>query len=42
MKMFRFSLGVTRKDKVRNEVIREKLTTGDFSAKLQEARLRWW
>ena len=42
MKMLNFSLGVTRKDKVRNEVIREKLTSEDFSAKLREARLRWW
>ncbi len=42
MKMLRFPLGVSRKDKVRNEVIREKLTTGEFSAKLREARLRWW
>ena len=33
---------MTRKEKVRKEVIREKLTTGDLSAKLREARLRWW
>ena len=41
MKMLRFTLGITRLDRVRNEEVRKKLNTGEVSTKLREARLRW-
>ena len=41
MKMLRFSLGVTRLDKCRNEEIRARLGVIELGAKLREARLRW-
>ena len=41
MKMLRFSLGVTRVDRLRNEEIRERLGVTELGAKLREARLRW-
>ena len=41
MKMLRFSLGVTRVDRFRNEEIRERLGVIELGAKLREARLRW-
>ena len=39
LKMLRFSLGVTRMDKIRNEYIRRTSQVGKF--KTREARLRW-
>ena len=39
LKMLRFSLGVTRMDKIRNEYIRG---TAQFGEKTREARLRWY
>ena len=41
MKMLRFSLGITRKDRVRNKVIRSRLKVGSLREKVREARLRW-
>ena len=41
LKMLRFSLGVTRMDKIRNEYIRGTAQVGRFGAKTREARLRW-
>ena len=41
MKMLRFSLGVTRVNRLRNEEIRERLGVTKLEAKLREARLRW-
>ena len=41
MKMLRFTLGITRLDRVKNEEVRKKLNTGEVSTKLREARL-WW
>ena len=41
MKMLRFSLGVTRVKRLRNEEIRERLGVTELEAKLREARLRW-
>ena len=41
MKMLRFTLGITRLDRVRNKEVRKKLNTGEVSTKLREARLRW-
>ena len=38
----RFSLGVTRMDKIRNEYIRGTAQVGWFGEKTREARLRWY
>ena len=42
MKMLRFSLGVTRMDKIRNEYIRGSAHVGKIGDKAREARLRWY
>ena len=42
MKMLRFSLGVTRKDRIRNEYIRGTAHVRGFGDKVREARLRWF
>ena len=42
IKMLRFSLGVTRKDRIRNEHIRGTAHVGRFGDKVREARLRWF
>ena len=42
MRMLRWSLGLTRKDKVRNEIIRERMGVRPVSEKIQGARLRWF
>ena len=42
LKMLRFSLGVTRMDKIRNEYIRRRAQVGQFGEKTREARLRWY
>ena len=42
LKMLRFSLGVTRMDKIRNECIRGTAQVGKFGEKTREARLRWY
>lgn len=42
LKMLRFSLGVSRMDRIRNEVIRGTTQTGRFGEKAREARLRWF
>ena len=42
LKMLRFSLGVTRMDKIRNEYIRGTAQVGKFGEKTREARLRWF
>ena len=41
LKMLRFSLGVTRMDKIRNEYIRGTAQVGRFGKKAREARQRW-
>ena len=41
-KMLRFSLGVKRIDKIRNEYIRGTAQVGRFGEKTREARLRWY
>ena len=40
LKMLRFSLGVTRMDRIRTEVIRGTMQTGRLGEKPREARLR--
>ena len=42
LKMLRFSLGVTRWDKIRNEHIRGTAQVGKMGDKAREARLRWY
>ena len=42
MKMLRFSLGVTRKDRIRNEFIRGTAHVRSFGDKVREAKLRWF
>ena len=42
VKLVRFTLGVTRMDKIRNEYIRGTEHVGPFAAKTQQVRLRWY
>ena len=42
MKMSRFAMGVTRKDKVRNEYIRSTVKVEQLGMKMREGRLRWY
>ena len=42
MKMLRFAMGVTRKDKIRNEHIRRTVTVEWLGMKMREGRLRWY
>ena len=41
MRMLRWILGVSLKDKKRNQVIRKTLWVACVADKIQEARLRW-
>ena len=42
MKMLRFAMGVTRKDKIRNEYIRNTVQVERLGMKMREGRLRWY
>ena len=42
MKMLRFAMGVTRKDKIRNEYIRSTIKVERLGMKMREGRLRWY
>ena len=42
MKMLRFAMGVTRKDKIRNEYIRGTVKVERLEMKMREGRLRWY
>ena len=42
MKMLRFAMGVTRKDKIRNEHIRSTVNVEWLGMKMREGRLRWY
>ena len=42
MKMLRFAMGVTRKDKIRNEYIRGTVKIERLGMKMREGRLRWY
>ena len=42
MKMLRFAMGVTRKDKIRNEHIRCTVKVERLGMKMREGRLRWY
>ena len=42
MKMLRWSMGVTRRDRIRNEYIRGTVKVVEVSKKIQESRMRWY
>ena len=42
MKMLRFAMGVTRKNKIRNEHIRRTVKLERLGMKMREGRLRWY
>ena len=42
MKMLRFAMGVTRKDKIRNKHIRSTVEVERLGMKMREGRLRWY
>ncbi|KAF3670597.1 Exosome complex exonuclease RRP44 [Capsicum annuum] len=42
MRMLRWMCGCTRKDRIRNEVIRDKVGVASLEAKMGEARVRWF
>ena len=42
MKMLRFAMGVTRKDKIKNEHIRNTVKVERLEMKMREGRLRWY
>ena len=42
MKMLRFAIGVTRKDKIRNEYIRSTVKVQRLGMKMREGRVRWY
>ena len=42
MKMLRWSVGVTRRDRIRNEYIRGTVKVVEVSKKIQESRMRWY
>ena len=42
LKMVRWALGVTRKDKIRNEYVRGSAKLAKLGDKLRNARLRWY
>ena len=42
MKMLRFGMGLTRKDKIRNEYIRGTAKVERLGTKMREGRLRWY
>ena len=42
IKMLRFAMGVTRKDKIRSEHIRSTVKVEQLGMKMREGRLRWY
>ena len=42
MKILRFVMGVTRKNKIRNKYIRSTVKVERFGMKMSEGRLRWY
>ena len=42
MKMLKFAMGITRKDKIRNEYIRGTVKVERLGMKMRKGRLRWY
>ena len=42
MRMLKFAMGATRKDKIRNEYIRGTVKAERLGMKMREGRLRWY
>jgi hypothetical protein len=42
MRMLRWTLGVTRLDRIPNDTIRQAITVAPITDKLKETRLRWY
>ena len=42
MRMLRWMCGVTRRDKIRNNMIRRTVKVAEISSKMQERRLNWY
>ena len=42
MRMLRFAMGVTKKDKIRNEYIRGIVKVEQLGMKMREGRLKWY
>ncbi|EYC20669.1 hypothetical protein Y032_0021g355 [Ancylostoma ceylanicum] len=42
MKMLRWTAGITRTDRIRNEKIRKRFGIAPIADKLRETRLRWY
>ena len=42
MRMLRWMGGVTKLDRIMNEIIRGTTKVGEISKKLQESRLKWY
>ena len=42
LKMMRYSLGISRIDRIRNDLIRGTMKIGELKTKLREDRLRWY
>ena len=42
MKILRFAMGVTRKDKIRNEYIKSTVKVERLGMKMKQSRLRWY
>ena len=42
MKMLRFAMGVTKKDKIRNEYTRSTVKVEQLGMKMRKSRLRWY
>ena len=42
MKMLRWEIGLTRREKIRNEVVWVKLGVREISEKVKESRLQWY
>ncbi|VDO71503.1 unnamed protein product [Heligmosomoides polygyrus] len=41
-KMLRWTAGVTRMDRIRNDAVRQKIGVAPIADKMREARLRWY
>ena len=41
MKLLRWSLGLTRLDRIRNETVRKRVRVGELKEKVRESRMRW-